>query len=304
MIRSATVLATALLWCACGRPMSVELSKPSLSVALSGQAQLSVTLHDAPSEAQLTLEGAPEGLTFSPAKLAASAEAQALTFSASPTAAVGVAHVKLIATAGNQTVSTPLDVEVFDGDAFAITVNPELLVLQGGAASTRFTVKSRPTRSVSGTVQMSIDGTLPQGVTITPDDVTLSGDAAAEGTLRATAAASSALGSTTLALVARAGSYRAVIPFRVTVVDPSQPDFELAAPVQIFVRRGAQTELSVKLTARNGFSQPVVISIANLPAGVSAAAGTATVTAPARLSVRADAAVAPGDYLLNLTGTS
>lgn len=87
----------------------------------------------------------------------------------------------------------------------------------------------------------------------------------------------------------------------------SNPDFTLSsAPSSTTVSSGSSTTSTVSVSAVNGFSGSVNLSVSGLPTGVTASLSPAAVTpgVSSTLMVKTAANAAPGSTLLNITGAS
>src|SRR5437867_1337298 len=89
------------------------------------------------------------------------------------------------------------------------------LIADGLPAAVTFTVKNSAGRTAAGSVSMTVEGNTPAGLAISAGNVTLSGDAAVSGTLKATAGASVTVGTHPFKLSAALGSARAELSFQV-----------------------------------------------------------------------------------------
>jgi uncharacterized protein (DUF58 family) len=90
------------------------------------------------------------------------------------------------------------------------------------------------------------------------------------------------------------------------VVKAPAPDFSLpASPTSRSVNAGSGTPYTVSITRSWGFTGPVTLSIAGLPAGVSGTFNPGTTTGTSsRLSITTSSAPPGGTYPLTITGTS
>lgn len=91
------------------------------------------------------------------------------------------------------------------------------------------------------------------------------------------------------------------------LIGPKSSDFELSVESEtLAVCQGGDTSTTVGVTPMNGFSNPVTLSMAGLPSGVSASLSANPVTPPniSQLNLHSDAAVPVGSYQTQLYGDS
>ena len=85
----------------------------------------------------------------------------------------------------------------------------------------------------------------------------------------------------------------------------TSPDFTLSAtPTAQTVVRGASTSYTVTVTASGGFSSPVTLTVAGLPAGATGSFAPNPASSTSTLTVQTQATTKLGAYTLTITGTS
>jgi hypothetical protein len=146
---------------------------------------------------------------------------------------------------------------------FTLSATPTALTLNQGGTVT-FTVYAGSSGGFAGDVQISFAG-LPAGVMASP--ATLSLTAGATQTISLSADSSAALGSATLTVTGASGSLTHTASVAVNVIGPA--GFTILAPGSLTVVAGASQTATISVSGQNGFSNPVTISIAGLPAGVT-----------------------------------
>src|SRR5262249_4039827 len=146
-------------------------------------------------------------------------------------------------------------------------------VTAGSAAS--YTVSVAAQNGFTGTVTLSVTG-LPTGATARFSASSISTSGAL--TLTISTASSTAAGNSTLTITAQSGSL--IHSTTVTLsVNVRTPDFTVtASPASQTVSVGGSTTYAVSVTAVNGFSGAVLLSVTGLPAGTSAAFNPASIT--------------------------
>jgi hypothetical protein len=186
-----------------------------------------------------------------------------------------------------------------------LTLTPSSLQLTAGAAGQQASLMlTAPAGSAATTV--AVTG-LPAGVTISPSTLSATPGVALPFTV--TAASSAAAATATVLFSATLGGQTASAQASLAVQAAApQADFSLSvtpAAVTLTANDTAQT-VSVLATAEDGFSSSVQVTIAGLPAGVTAQPSTLTLTpgTAATLSLTAPAGTAAASTTATLTGTS
>jgi hypothetical protein len=184
---------------------------------------------------------------------------------------------------------------------FSISASPSSQsVLQGNSA--QYTVSIGALSGFSDAVNFSING-LPSGASASfvPTSVTASGNS----TLTVTTSASTPVGSYALTVTgASTGLSHSV---SVTLTVNSAGDFSLsAASSTLTIARGNNGSDTITVTALQGFSGAVSLTLAGLPPRTSASWNPSTVTGSgsAVLTVRVNRPAKTGTYALTVTGTS
>src|SRR6185436_8067734 len=117
------VVAVSLALAACGGQFAVEVTTKAVQVPVGGEKQITLRLHGAPAGALPMLSSdAPTGVSLFPNVLASAEGDQVIAVSAAAGTNPGVNHVTLSVTSGTQVVTAPLDIEVIDPNAFALTM--------------------------------------------------------------------------------------------------------------------------------------------------------------------------------------
>lgn len=184
----------------------------------------------------------------------------------------------------------------------AVSIGGAIIVVQGQTGSSTVTI----TRGggFDGAVTLAATG-LPTGVTAGFNPATIP-TGGTTSTLTLTAAPTAATGTASFSVTANGGTnLTATTSGSVTV--NAAPDFTLAvAPAALSVQQGANGVANVTLTRVGGFAGAVNLTVANLPAGVTAAFDNAAPTGNAAvltLTVGAAAALGTTNLTVNGAGT-
>ena len=185
---------------------------------------------------------------------------------------------------------------------FSLTVSPNAVSLAQGAQSGAISVSVAAIHGLTGNVTVTIAG-LPAGVTSSPAaSLTVAVGSSASVTL--SAAKSATLGPAVVSFQGSQGSLSHNASAAVNI--SAFPDFGLEVqPSSVSLVQGANKSVNVLATPLNGFSSSVALSIAGLPAGVSAS-GALQLTPGTIQSVTLSAAnsAALGTANLNFQGQS
>ena len=186
----------------------------------------------------------------------------------------------------------------------AVSLGGAITVVQGQTGTTQVTV----TRGggFSGEVSLTATG-LPVGVTAAFDPATVpAGEGNGTSTLTLTAGPNAPPGTGTFQVAASGGTSLNATATGSVTINPA-PDFSLnVTPNAIVIDQGATGIANVAITRTGGFTGPVNLTVAGLPAGVTAAfdnpAPTGN-TAVLILTAAANAALGPASITVNGSGT-
>jgi len=184
---------------------------------------------------------------------------------------------------------------------FAIAASPgSVSTLQGGNLS--YNVSVSPLNGFTDTVNLSLSG-LPTGATASfvPATISTSGNSS----LTVTTAANTPVGSYTVTITGTTASL--THSASVTLVVTSAGDFALSASQStVHIARGGTGTDTISVSALQGFTGPVSLSVSGMPQRVSASLSPATVsgTASSVLAIKAAKPAHSGTYTLTITGTS
>ena len=240
-----------------------------------------------------SISGLPSGVTasFSPNPTTYGTN---LTLTAAGTAALGPYNVTITGTSGSLTAAAPLVVQVYP-PGFYLSGYSSVTLNQGGSGTGTVYISGQ--YGFNGPVILSASN-LPSGVTASfspnpaTSTATVTFSASANATpgsaiVTITGASAGATASTTLNLIVNASA------------------FALAdAPSQTMLVPGASTKALVSVVPFNGFAGSVNLSIAGLPAGVTAGFSTTSTTSTSILTLTASPSAAVGTAIATITGIS
>jgi hypothetical protein len=184
---------------------------------------------------------------------------------------------------------------------FSLSASPSSQSLVQGA-NAQYTVSVAPLNGFSDTVNFSVGG-LPLGASASfvPASVTGSGSS----TLTVTTSASTPVGTYTLSITGATTTLNHSV--NVTLNVNSAGDFTLSAsPTTLQIPRGGSGSDTVTVSALQGFTGTVSLSLTGLPARTSASWNPSTVTGSGSsvLTIRVNKPARSGTYSLTITGTS
>ena len=187
---------------------------------------------------------------------------------------------------------------------FSLAANPNTVSLnQGGNATVTVTVTA--VNGLSGNVNVALSG-LPVGVTASPASP-FSAAVGSTTSVTLAAAANANLGPALLSFQGTEGSLNHSASTALNV--GAMPNFGIAiAPGSVSLTQGSQSKpVSVVITPLNQFSGNVAVSLAGLPAGISASTGNSfSISAGSAQTITFNAATtaAPGTASLTVQGSS
>jgi pseudomonalisin len=218
----------------------------------------------------LSVAGLPSGITalLTPARFAAPGSGSSqLMLIASSLVPAGSSTIQVIATGGGLTQSASLSVSIVLPPSFTLAENQSSgNLLQGG--STTVTLNTTVANGFSSKISLSVTG-LPGGVTAVFSAPSLAAPGAGSSTLTLNAAATAWVGGYMIGITASGGGLSATLPFVVTVAPPA--NFSLTESAKsTSVQQGSSTAVGLTIAGSGGFNSPVALSVAGLPAGITA----------------------------------
>jgi len=293
----------------------MALGSGTLSVAQGQSGTVSVTLTRGGSFAgavDLTVEGAPAGITATatPGQVAAGASTATITVQAAATAAAGTTTLTVRAKGTgvpDATATIALTVTAVTppgGIALALS-SATVSVVQGQTATLGVTLTR--SGSFAGAVALAVEG-LPAGVTavLTPESVATG---ATTSTITLSAAATAVAGTATITVRGTGTGVTAATATATLTVTAAPPagGFSIAvSPIAASVQQGQSTTVTVTVTRTGGFTGTVNLA-ATVPAGVTAAFSTAAVSGTSTsstLTLTASATAAVGTATIPVSATA
>jgi|GEM_PF-535579 len=278
---------------------SLSLTPAALSVVQndSNTTQVNITrIGSFAGPVNLSLGGAPAGVTasFNPAAPITNASTATIKVAASVAPGVYNLTVDGTATAGNH--STALTLTVLASD-YSLSLNPTALtIIQGNNAPTTVTIGRT---NFTNAVTLSLGGA-PAGVTgaFVPNPTT-----ANSSTLTVSVDPSVAAGVYNLTVdgTATIGNRSTALTLTVTA-----PDYSLAInPTALTINQADSNTSAVTITRINLFAGPVTLSLGGAPAGVTATFNPAApIGTSSTATIHVGPSVTPGVYNLTVNGTA
>jgi hypothetical protein len=195
---------------------------------------------------------------------------------------------------------------------FTISINPTNLTVQQGSSGTT-TLSITPQNGFTGTVSLSLvagQDQVPQGLTLSPNGVQVSGTNPVNQTLSFSAQSTTPTGTYRLKVRATSGSLTREVGLTVVVTaTPPPPNFTISLnPANLTVQQGSSGTTTLTVTPQNGFTGAVGLSLVGAPSGVTLSPANVTVSGSSpvnqSLTVNVGSGVAPGTYSLQVRATS
>ncbi len=221
-----------------------------------------------------------------------------LTLTASSTAAPAAATVRISGTSGSLTSTVTLLLTVTAAPAFTISASPASVSLAPGTSGAS-TITITQQNGFSGAVTLTASG-LPAGVTASFGAIT-----AGHSTLTFKAASPTAATST-VTITGASGNLTAKTAVTLVIAPIAPPPaFALSAsPTALSIPQGGTGNSTLTLTAQNGFSGTVTVSLSGLPSGVVGSFGPGPTAASVTLTLNVTASAARGASTVTVTGKS
>jgi len=185
---------------------------------------------------------------------------------------------------------------------FTISASPSSQTVTAGSG-TLYTTTIGAVSGFTGTVNLSVSG-LPSGATgsFNPTSVTGSGNSTLS-----VSTASTTPGTYTLTITGTSGSLTHSTTVTLVVNATPTPDFSISAtPSSQTVTVGSGTSYTTAVSALNGFTGTVSLSVSGLPSGATGSFNPTSIatSGSSTLSVSTNSTTPVGAYTLTITGTS
>jgi hypothetical protein len=263
-----------------GNPPSFSLNLSASSLTLTDSASQSLTVNLVPangfsSTVSCSIANTPAGVNVSPLVFNLSSTApQTVQFSLNNVAVSGTSALTISCSNSSISAQAPLSLVAQVTPGLQLTPSPTSLSLslgQTGVVSLSITGLG----GMSGTANGTVTG-LPSGVTM--PEQTFSAAVNSEQVLFiVVGSASVTAGTYPINVTVTSGTYTASTTIMLTL--STAPDFSLSAAIysSAGVYQNSSEPLTITTTAYNGFSQPIAVSLSNLPAGVTFSPATPTI---------------------------
>lgn len=294
-------------WLASTPDFTVAVAPASMTVPAGGSATVSVSVGASTGFAgDVALSfaglGSSQGTgTFSPAVVTGGVGSSTLAVTTDPSLAPGTYPLTVTGTSGALAHAVPLTLVVPAPPGFTVAASPtSLTALAGGTAT--FAVSVAPVSGFTGDVTLSLAG-LAAPWTFSPSVVA---GASGTSTLTVPLPANTTAGSYPLTLTGTSGATTRTTTATLIVAPP--PGFTLGAtPAARTVNAGSSTSFTTAISALNGFTGVVTLSVTGLAVGVGSATfapQTITRAGSSVLTIITPTTAPGGTYALTVTGTS
>ncbi|MFN0178933.1 MAG: beta strand repeat-containing protein [Gemmatimonadales bacterium] len=270
----------------------------------SGSVTVNLTRTNFPGSVNLTVEGAPPGVTgtFNPAEV--SGTTSTLTIQVAASVAAGSYNLTVRAAGQGvaaQTAALALTVTLMPQD-IGLSLNPPTISLAQGASGDVAVTLTRT--NFTANINLTLEGA-PQGVTGTFAPAAATGTAS---TLTLQVGASVVAGSYNLVVrAAGQGVTDKTAPLALTVTAVVTGSYTLATTPggTVTLQQGASTSPAVNINRTGGFTGSVSLTVTGAPVGLTATLNpTSTTGNSSALTVTASASLATGNYQLTILGTA
>ncbi len=289
---------------------ALSLNSSAVSVKQGGSGSLQATVTAASgfsAPVALSVLGLPSGVTATatPASFAAPGSGSStLLLNAGVQTAPGTYPIAVMATGGGITQNASFALTVAPSGGFTLGLSAASVSVQpGGNGSVQETVTISGGFSAAVTLTIS---SAPVGIVVSPGYAVLAAPGGGTNTLSLSAPSQAAPGSYPVQVTAAGGGVTQTASFTVIVAQPGSFSLSLSSGT-VTAKQGGSGAVQAGVTLSGGFSAPVALAIAGLPAGVTAAASPAVLAAPgsgtSTLTFNASSQTAAGVYPLQVSAS-
>jgi subtilase family serine protease len=250
-----------------------------------------------------SVTGLPTGVTatFAPTSVSGSGSTT-MTLSATTSATPGTYAITVKGTSGSTSQTASLSLTVVNAPSLTLTLGQSYIDIAAGSSGAAILTTTR-NATFSSAVSLSAAGA-PAGMTVAFSPISIATPGAGSSTITVKVGATVASAAYLLTISATGGGVTKAASLAIDV-QPA-PSFTLSlSPTSISVAPGASANIVATTLRISTFNSAVSLSVAGLPAGVTAS--TATIVAPgsgaAILQLTAGTTATGGSYTLTVTGT-
>ena len=277
---------------------SLSVTPASQTVVAGGSTSYTATITPTggfSGQVNLSVSGLPAGATgnFTPNPATTSSSLAVTTSTTTPT---GTYPLTITGASGTLSHSTSATLVVNGAPDFSLSAAPSSRSVGGSVTSTTYSITITPLSGFSDPVTLGASGPLIGALgTFSPNPATTS------STLTVSITSSTPAGTYTLTLTGTSGS----LSHSITVTLVVNADFSLsAAPTSRTITHGQSTTYTITVTALNGFSGSVTLTVSGLPSGSTGGLSPNPATTSSVLTVNTGGGTPRGTYTLTISGTS
>jgi polygalacturonase/uncharacterized membrane protein len=290
---------------------TISATPASQTVTAGGGASYSTTigaLNGFTGTVNLSVTGLPSGAggSFNPASVAGSGSST-LSVSTTSTTPAGTYTLTITGTSGTlmHSATVTLVVNAAATPDFSISATPASQTVTAGSG-TSYTATIGALNGFTGTVNLSVTG-LPSGAAGSFNPASVAGSSTS--TLSVSTASTTPAGTYTLTITGTSGALTHSASVTLVVNSATAGDFTITAtPASQTVTEGgtSSTTYTTTISAVNGFTGTVSLSLSGVPSGVTATFNPTSVAGSGKstLSVSASSQAKVGTYTLTIKGTS
>jgi len=314
--KTSTIMTSGILWMkhwifVHSQPPDFTLSAgpASQTVTATGSASYTATVNPLSGftgTVSLGVSGLPSGATasFSPASISGGSGSSTLTVSTSCATPAGTYTLTITGTSGslNHSATVTLVVNAAASD-FTLSASPSSATVTAGSG-TSYTANVNASNCFVGMVSLSVSG-VPTGAGATFNPTSVSGSGSSTLSISTTSTAST--GTFTLTITGTSGSLSHSTTVSLTINAPPPPDFSISTtPGSQTVTQGGSTSYTASVSAINGFTGTVNLSVSGVPSGATGTLNPTSIngSGSSTLSISTSSTVSTGTFTFTITGTS
>ncbi len=288
---------------------TISASPTSLSVAQGNQGTSTITTAISGSfnsSIALSASGLPSGstATLNPTTIPAPGNGNStITITVGASTPTGTYPITVTGNGGGTQQSTTITLTVVAPPSFTISASPTSLSVAQGNQGTS-TITTAANNGFNSSIALSASG-LPSGATATFNPATIPAPGNGNSTITITVGTSTPTGTYPITVTGNGGGTQQRTTITLTVT--GAPDFTISAtPPSQTITRGSRATYTASLTAVNGFSGTVSLSLTGCPSNTTCSFNPSSLRPPGNsaLTVSTTSRTQDGTYTLTITGTS